>query len=202
MNVQSGVILKQVIVEPEEETSKTKKALPFSEKRKANEDEDEKTFLTQVKAKPKAEEKTGQKMKFVDSVFKEIVDMQLIWEEEMIHMIYCDHKTIYIYDEEPDESCLLRTMTGANPNDSITKLRYDHHLSLIASGSNKGRVALWDYEIGNLLGFCSGHSSDSEITAIEFCSPRPIMVTCATDGKVMIWTVRPVPFVHLHVCLA
>jgi WD40 repeat protein len=142
------------------------------------------------------------KKKFVDAVYKEIVDMQLIWEPQMIHLLYCDHKTIYIYDEEPEESVLLRTMTGANPNDSITKLRYNHHLSLIASGSSKGRVALWDYEIGNLLGYCSGHSADSEITAIEFCSPRPIMITCGSDGRVMLWTVRPAPYVNLHICVA
>jgi WD40 repeat protein len=121
----------------------------------------------------------------------------------MIHVIFCDRKTVYIYNEENvEESDLLRTMTGAHEDDTITKLGFDHHLMLIATGSDKGRVALWDYEIGKLLGFCCGHSEDSEITAIGFCSPYPVMITCATDAKLMLWTVRPVPFANSYICLA
>jgi hypothetical protein len=52
MNVQSGVVLKQVIEEPDDEAKNQPKALPFSEKRKPVEEE-ERTFLTQVKTKPK-----------------------------------------------------------------------------------------------------------------------------------------------------
>jgi WD40 repeat protein len=100
------------------------------------------------------------------------------------------------------KSDLLRSLTGAHTNDNITKLRFNHHLSLIASGSDSGRVAVWDYEIGRLLAFCTGHSEQSEITAIEFLSPYPIMVTCATDGKLLLWTVRPVPFVNSYICVA
>jgi WD40 repeat protein len=73
---------------------------------------------------------------------------------------------------------------------------------LIASGSDEGRVAVWDYEIGRLLAFCIGHDENSEISAIEFLAPYPIMATCATDGKVMLWTVRPVPFVNAYICVA
>jgi WD40 repeat protein len=100
------------------------------------------------------------------------------------------------------KSDLLRSITGAHTNDNITKLRFNHHLSLIASGSDSGRVAVWDYEIGRLLAFCTGHNEQSEITAIEFLSPYPIMVTCATDGKLLLWTVRPVPFVNSYICVA
>lgn len=56
--------------------------------------------------------------------------------------------------------------------------------------------------MGRLLAFCIGHNEESEITAIEFCSPYPIMVTSATDGKVLLWTVRPVPFVNCYICVA
>jgi hypothetical protein len=42
---------------------------------------------------------------------------------------------------------MLRTLTGAHNTDDITKLKYDYYLSLIATGSNKGRVAVWDYEL-------------------------------------------------------
>lgn len=121
----------------------------------------------------------------------------------MIQLIYCDRKSIYIYNElDPEESDLLRTMTGANLDDNITKLKFDMHLMLIATGSDKGRVAVWDYEIGKLLGFCNGHDEGSEITAIEFCSPYPIMLTCATDGRLMLWTVRPVIQQNCYICVA
>ena len=58
MNVESGVILKQVIDEPEEDEKVESKALPFSEKRKPAEEEDEKTFLTQVRAQAKPKTST------------------------------------------------------------------------------------------------------------------------------------------------
>ena len=133
---------------------------------------------------------------------KEIVAMQLVWEEEMILLIYCDKKTIYIYNEETEESELLRTMTGANPDDNITHLKFDYHLSLIATGSDQGRVAVWDFEMGKLLGLCVGHSNESEVSAIEFCAPYPLMITCGSDGKILLWTVRPVPFANCHVCVS
>ena len=87
-------------------------------------------------------------------------------------------------------------------NDNITKLKFDFHFSLIATGSDKGRVAIWDYEQSLLLSYCIGHNEDSEITVIEFCSPYPIMLTCATDGKVCFWTIRPVPFINCYICVA
>ena len=42
---------------------------------------------------------------------------------------------------------MLRTLTGAHNTDDITKFKYDYYLSLMATGSNKGRVAVWDYEL-------------------------------------------------------
>lgn len=120
----------------------------------------------------------------------------------MIHLIYCDKKSIYIFDESKEESELLRTLTGANNTDDLTKLKFDYHFSMIATGSNKGRVAVWDYELSQLLAFCVGHSYESEITGIEFCAPYPIMITCATDGKICFWTVRPVPYQNSYICLA
>ena len=39
------------------------------------------------------------KQNFPDRFDHEIVDLQLIWEEEMIQLIYCDKKNIYIFDE-------------------------------------------------------------------------------------------------------
>lgn len=151
--------------------------------------------MTQIKQE-------GRQQSTLNSQSKEIVCMQLVWEEEMIQLIYCDKKTIYIYNEEDDESKLLRSMTGANLDDNITRLRFDYHLSLIATGSDKGRVAVWDYEMGKLLGVCVGHDNEAEITGIEFCAPYPMMITCGTDGKILLWTVRPVPFANCHVCVA
>ena len=71
---------------------------------------------------------------------------------------------------------------------------------MIATGTEKGEVAVWDYELSQLLGICLGHSlSKGEITAIEFLEPYPVMVTAGLDGRVCLWTVRPVPAEHCYV---
>lgn len=125
--------------------------------------------------------------------------MQLIWEDDYIMMVCSDHKFIYVYDEDDtEESVLLRKLTGAHESE-ITILRYDDHLSLMASGSVDGDVALWDFEMSKLLGICIGHQGD--ITGIEFLASYPIMVTSSMDCTVCIWGVRPCPIAYKHVCL-
>jgi len=64
-----------------------------------------------------------------------------------------------------------------------------------------GEVAVWDYEMSSLLGYCLGHKNGFDITAIEFLSPYPVMITAALDGKIIFWTVRPVPALNSYICI-
>ena len=70
---------------------------------------------------------------------------------------------------------------------------------MIATGAEGGEVAVWDYELSQLLGICLGHTPESEITAIEFLAPYPVMVTAANDNKICLWTVRPVPVENSYI---
>jgi hypothetical protein len=53
----------------------------------------------------------------------------------------------------------LRKLTGGH-KEEITILKYNDHLSLIATGSVDGEVALWDFEMSKLDGICIGHTGD------------------------------------------
>ena len=106
--------------------------------------------------------------------------MILVWNEDVQQLIYCDKQSFFIYAEEDESSELLRKVTGAHRS-SISALAYDEHLSLIATGTETGEVAVWDYELSNLLGVCLGHKHGSEITQIVFLAPYPAMVTAGTD---------------------
>ena len=75
--------------------------------------------------------------------------------------------------------------------DEIMVVKFDYHLSLIATGSSSGEVAILDYETSSILGYLLAH--DDLITSLEFLSPHPLLVSASIDCKVCIWTVRPVP---------
>lgn len=125
--------------------------------------------------------------------------MQLIWEDEYILMIICDSKAFYIYDEEDNErSEMLRRVTGGH-KDEISIIRFNEHLSLIATGSLDGEVCLWDFEFSKLEGICKGHKLD--ITGIEFIDPYPLMLTSSMDATLCLWTVRPIPTHLRHFCI-
>ena len=114
-------------------------------------------------------------------------------------MVCTDHKYIYVYDEEDtEESKLLRKITGAH-KEEITILKYDDYLSLIATGSIDGEVAVWDFEVSKLEALCIAHTGD--ITGIEFMSPIPIMITSSMDASVCIWGVRPCPIRYKYICI-
>ena len=81
-------------------------------------------------------------------------------------------------------------------------VQFSYHLSLVATGTEKGEVAVWDYELSTLLGICQGHSqSRGEITAIEFLAPYPVMATAGLDSKVCLWAARPTPTEQCHVTI-
>lgn len=89
---------------------------------------------------------------------REIVDMILVWNDNMNQMIYADKQGYTVYNEEDDSSNRLRTVTGGHTS-SITAIQFSYHLSMIATGTETGEVGVWDYELSQLLGVCRGHSA-------------------------------------------
>ena len=114
-------------------------------------------------------------------------------------MIYCDKTAFYIYNEAEEKSESLRKVTGAHKH-SITTMQYDGHLSLVATGTENGEVAVWDYELSHLLGVCLGHNRGTEVTQIAFLAPYPVMVTSGADCRICLWSVRPIPSKECYIC--
>lgn len=130
---------------------------------------------------------------------KEITSMQLIWEDDYIMMVCTDSKYLYVYDEDDvEESVQIRKIVGAH-TDEISILKYNDHLSLLATGAVNGEIVVWDFEMSKVEGYCLGHTED--ITGIEFLAPNPIMVTSSMDCTVCIWGVRPVHIDFKYQCL-
>ena len=97
---------------------------------------------------------------------------------------------IKIYDEnEPEESVLLKVIIGGHEDGEITAMAYSPLLALLASGSSNSIISIWDIELAKLDEVCYGHTS--EITAMEFLDPYPVLVSASNDGSVILWGVRP-----------
>jgi WD40 repeat protein len=108
--------------------------------------------------------------------------------------------TIRVYDQtSQEESPLMRVMLGGHQGSDITKITYSSTFSLIAAGSSNGLVSIWDFEMGKLEAACPGHTT--EMLAIEFLDPYPLMATSGADGLVLIWTVRPFPGKMRYHCI-
>ena len=85
---------------------------------------------------------------------REIVDMILIWEEKMNQIIYADKQGYFVYNESDEKTSeQLRRVYGGHTS-AITAIKFSYHLSLIATGTESGEVAVWDYELSQLLGLC------------------------------------------------
>ncbi|OMJ82114.1 hypothetical protein SteCoe_17280 [Stentor coeruleus] len=121
------------------------------------------------------------------------------WNSEISALYFCtDDKilissswdsSIMVYDmKDIEEVSLLRVMKGGHQGSDITCITYSPYLSLIASGSSNGIVAIWDFEIGKLEGACFGHKRD--ITSISFLEPYPVMITFSIDGMICLWNIR------------
>ena len=128
--------------------------------------------------------------------------MILVWEDRMQQLIYADRHGYFVYTETDETSEQLRRVTGGHQT-AVSAIKFSYYLSLIATGTESGEVAVWDYELSQLLGICQGHSRSKggEITAIEFCDPYPVMVTAGLDSKICIWAVRPMPTEQCYVTI-
>lgn len=129
---------------------------------------------------------------------------------EISHLIYSNEEkllissswdsTIKIYDEtDPQESQLLRIMSGGHLESDIGALDYSSHLSLIASGSGNSIISVWDFDSGRLESTCVGHNG--EITALKFCKEYPILVSASTDCTVCVWGVRPCRLKYRYIAI-
>jgi WD40 repeat protein len=57
--------------------------------------------------------------------------------------------TIRIYDEnDAEESVLIKVLSGGHREAEINCLAFSPNLSLLASGSSNGMIAIWDFEMG------------------------------------------------------
>ncbi len=129
----------------------------------------------------------------------EISNIVYLTDEKLLITASWD-STIRIYDEsEPDESTLLRIMSGAHRESDINAMAYSSHLNLLASGSGNGIIAIWDLELGKLEQVCLGHTAD--ITALQFLDPFPILVSASSDGSICVWGVRPCAEIYRYKCI-
>lgn len=105
-----------------------------------------------------------------------------------------------VYDEDEDESQLLRQSVGGHGGEDIQCLTVSDHLALVATGSSSGSVVVWDFEFGKIDGYCIGHQK--AVTKVQFIEPYPLLVTLSKDGSLCIWGVRGAAKRHLYKCLA
>lgn len=92
----------------------------------------------------------------------------------------------------------MRRISNGHSYD-MTCVEFDFHLSLIATADVFGEIAIWDYETSSFMAFLLGHNDP--VQCVKFLSPKPLLLSAGSDGKVCIWTLRPVPFAQRHVCL-
>lgn len=98
-------------------------------------------------------------------------------------------RSVHVYDDtEEGDSVLLRRMSGGHDAD-VTALAFSHNLSLIATGDGAGRVVVWDFEFGRLLGACD--ATVGTITHLAFADPFPALLSSDGSGTFHLWAVPP-----------
>lgn len=93
------------------------------------------------------------------------VSVLLYLHEEKLLITGSTDSIIKVYDEsEPDETNLLKVISGGHEDSEITALAYSPLLSLLASGSSNSLICIWDLELCKMEDVCKGHQG--EITAL------------------------------------
>jgi WD40 repeat protein len=64
--------------------------------------------------------------------------------------------------------------------DEISCLVYSNHFGVIASGSVKGILQIYDIEMFKLVAVSK--QSDQSIKSIHFCNEWPLIIICRADG--------------------
>lgn len=139
-------------------------------------------LLREITSSPNEETKTEERN-------AEISCLHFCNEDKLLLVASWD-SSIRVYDQiDPEQAPRLRLMTGGHQESDITCMAYSSHLSLLASGSTNGIVAIWDFELAKLEAACLGHVR--EISALVFTDPYPILCSMALDSVACFWTVRP-----------
>ena len=130
----------------------------------------------------------------------EISHVRFVSEDKLLISTSWD-SSMNVYDEyEPEESVKLRCLSGAHAGSAIMSFAFSAHLSLVATGSSNGIIAVWDYEMSRVEGMCLGHTR--EITCLQFLDPYSVLLSTAQDGTMYLWGVRNSPIKHRYSCFA
>lgn len=119
--------------------------------------------------------------------------------KEVSGMIYCPgdkniitvswDRSIVVHDDAEQSPKIRRKSTNAHKGD-ITCIAYSRHLGLIATGSTDCVIAVREYLRLRILSFLLGHKTD--ITAMAFVEPYPLLVSADFSGNVAIWALPTV----------
>eukprot|EP00913_Durusdinium_trenchii_P004692 g4357.t1 len=109
-------------------------------------------------------------------------------------MIYCQgdkniitvswDRSIVVHDESNKTEVVHRRATNSHKGD-ITCVAYSRHLGLIATGSTDCVIAVREYLKLRILACLLGHKTD--VTALAFVEPYPLLVSADFGGNVAVW---------------
>ncbi|TMW66701.1 hypothetical protein Poli38472_014013 [Pythium oligandrum] len=102
-------------------------------------------------------------------------------------------RSLRLYDDNASANTLLRCVTDAHDAD-IKALTYCYAMSLVATGSADGVIKIWDYIYFLLEVTCSTSTyllPMSDVVALEFVDPYPLLVSGHENGTVCFWHVSP-----------
>jgi len=116
--------------------------------------------------------------------------------KEVSGMIYCQgdkniitvswDRSIVVHDESSKTEVVHRRATNSHKGD-ITCVAYSRHLGLIATGSTDCVIAVREYLKLRILSCLLGHKTD--VTALAFVEPYPLLVSADFGGNVAVWAV-------------
>ncbi|CAK8986904.1 unnamed protein product [Durusdinium trenchii] len=114
--------------------------------------------------------------------------------KEVSGMIYCQgdkniitvswDRSIMVHDESNKTEVVHRRATNSHKGD-ITCVAYSRHLGLIATGSTDCVIAVREYLKLRILACLLGHKTD--VTALAFVEPYPLLVSADFGGNVAVW---------------
>lgn len=97
--------------------------------------------------------------------------------------------SLKVFDEEvPEDSKILRHTVGGHIKEDICLMEVNTDLSLIATGSVSGLIAIWDFETNKLECFLCEHTKS--ISSFHFLYPLPVLVSTCNEGYVCFWGLK------------
>lgn len=130
---------------------------------------------------------TGCEIKRLTPHTKEVSGLIYCWGDKNVITVSWD-KSIVVHDESEKTPKIWRNATHVH-NGDITCVAFSRHLGLIATGSTDFVISLREYERLRTTSSLLGHKTD--ITALAFVEPFPLLVSSDFGGNVAIWAVPP-----------